>query len=471
MRQTNKNKKGRKLVSLVLITTLALSCVGCSKKKAPEESYEAAFKKTFSGSSLNDFLGLDELEEKAAKNNAQTYGFTFDIQNFSGTDMGGAEMLAGFGLSLDAATDFLNRKSHATLGINYAGTTQVSLVEHLDGSKLSLGVPELFDGSVYVDLSTLAEDLKADTLINELLGLSDVSIPEFDNFMEIFEKALAESTTANPIADVDIFEGLGDDLVVKSVKKGDISLPEGVSGKTFYTITLPSESLADWLEKLMELSMSMQPAELAESLNPEDITMAVESLSALMGDLSLNVAVNKDGYITYMGNSFSMYGMDLFRLDMRFSGTDRPFDEFSFALGTPTAPTAAIIYNQTFDKSTGEFELDGNLVSDGVSAMTFGAAGAFTDIEKGEKFTVDFDYIEFEVPGELSMSFGASFYTDTTKCNIPVLSGPSYSFFYLTEDELGALGEEIMTSLFTHPLVSELLPEMGIPEMPELDFE
>ena len=67
------------------------------------------------------------------------------------------------------------------------------------------------------------------------------------------------------------------------------------------------------------------------------------------------------------------------------------------------------------------------------------------------------------------MSFGASFYTDTTTCNIPVLSGPSYSFFYLTEDELGALGEEIMTSLFTHPLVSELLPEMGIPEMP--DFE
>ena len=217
--------------------------------------------------------------------------------------------------------------------------------------------------------------------------------------------------------------------------------------------------------------MSMQPAELAESLTPEDITMAMESLSALLGDLSLNVAVNKDGYITYMGNSFSMYGMDLFRLDMRFSGTDRPFDEFSFALGTTTAPTAAIIYDQIFDKSTGEFEIDGKMVAEGSTAMTFGAAGAFTDVEKGKKFTIDFDYIELEVPGELSMSFGASFYTDTTKCNIPVLSGPSYSFFYLTEEELGALVEEVITSIYTHPLVSELLPEMGIPEMPELDFE
>ncbi len=468
MRQTNTLKrKSRKLISLFLITLLALNCVGCSKKKTPEESYDAAFKKTFSGSSLNDFLGLDELEEKAAKNSAQTYGFTFDIQDFSGTEMDGAEMLAGFGLSLDAATDFLNRRSHATVGINYAGTTQISLVEHLEGNKLSLGVPELFDGSVYVDLSTLTEDLKADTMINELLGLDDVSMPEFDSFMELFEQALAENATANPLADVDIFEGLGDDLVVRTVKKSEISLPEGVSGKTFYTITLPSTSLANWFEKIMELSMSMQTENGMESLSPEDILIAGQSLSALLGDVSLNVAVNKDGYITYMGNTFSMYGMDLFNLHMTFSGTKSPFDDFTFEFSTATVPSTAIIYEQTFDKSTGEFEIDGKMVAEGSTAMTFGAAGAFTDVEKGKKFTVDFDYIELQVPGELSMSFGASFYTDTTKCDMPVLSGPSYSFFYLTEEELGALGEEIITSIYTHPLVSELLPEMEIPEMPE----
>lgn len=471
MNHNKKNtRKSRKLIALFLIATLAVTCIGCSKKKTANESYDAAIKKTFSGSSsLNDLLGLDELTEKAEAGDASSYGFTINVQNLSGTVMEGMEMLAGAGLSLDAATDANNKKSHATLGLNYAGATQFSLVEHLDGTKLSLGIPELFDGSIYVDFATLAEDLKANTMMNSLLGFDLSSIPEIDTYLKAFEQALAGEVAANPLADTDIFKNLGDSLKVKSVKKSDISLPEGVSGKNFYTITLPAESLSDFLKELMELSMSMQSNETLESLTQEDLDMAMSSLSALLGDLSLNVAVNKDGYVTYMGNTFSMYGMDLFRLDMTFSGTKSPFDNFSFEFGTTMAPTTALIYEQTFDKSSGEFEIDGKLIAGGSTAMTFGTAGSFTDIEKDKKFTVDFDYIELDVPGEMSLSFGASFYLDTTKCEIPALTGPSYSFFYATEAELAALAQEAMTSLYTHPLLSELLPQMGIPEMPEFE--
>lgn len=458
-------RKGRKLVSLFLVTILALTCVGCSKKKTPTESYESAFKKTFKGSSsLNDLLGLDKIAEKTAKDSAHTYGFTFDIQNISGTEMEGAEMLSGFGIALDAATDFANRKSHATLGLNYGGATQVSVVEHLEGSKLSLGIPELFNGNLFVDFSTLADDLRADTMINALLGLTDATLPDVESYMGLLEKVLTEAGATAPIADMDaIFKGFGDNLVVKSVKKDDISLPEGVSGKTFYTITLPSESLADLFAKIMNLSMSMQTESGMESLSPEDILVAGQSLSALLGDLSLNVAVNKDGYITYMGNTFSMYGTDLFNLDMTFSGTKSPFDDFTFEFATATVPSTAILYEQTFDKSTGAFEIDGKMVANGSTAMTFGTEGSFTDVKKGESYTVDFDYVELSVPGQMSLSFGASYYTDTTKCEIPALTGPSYNFFYLTEDEMTTIVQEAVTALYSHPLVSELLPE--------LDFE
>ncbi len=468
MRQTNTQKRmGRKLISLILITILALTCVGCSKK-TPEESYNAAFKKTFEGSSsLNDLLGLEELTEKTRANNAFSYGFDFNIQNISGSEMEDTEMLSGFGISLDAATDMMNRRSHASLGLNYGGATQISLVENLQDTKLSLGVPQLFNGSLFVDLATLSEDLKADTLINELLGFTNADMPDMSTFMETFEKALAENVAVNPLADLDLFEGIGEDLVVKSVKKKEINLPEGVSGKSFYTVTLPSTTLANCLEELMDYSMSMQPEDAMEYVSPEEMTMALEAVTALLGDLSLNVAVNKDGYITYMGNTFSMYGMDLFNLDMTFSGTKSPFDAFTFEFSTATTPKTSIMYEQTFNKSSNEFEIDGKMVAEGTTAMTFGAAGAFTDVEKGKKFTVDFDYIELEVPGEMSLSFGASFYADTTKCEIPTLTGPSYNFFYLTEEELGTLGEEIITSIYTHPLVSELLPELEIPEMPE----
>lgn len=458
-------RKGRKLIALFLIATLAVTCIGCSKKKTASESYDAAIEKTFSGSSsLEELLGLEELAKKAESGAASSYGFTVNIQNLSGTVMEGMEMLAGAGLSLDAATDANNKKSHATLGLNYAGATQFSLVEHLDGTKLSLGIPELFDGSIYVDFATLAEDLKADTMMNSLLGLDSASLAELDTYLEAFEQALAGTVVKDPLADTDLFKDLGSSLKVKSVKKSDITIPDGVSGKSFYNVTLPSESLADFLEELIELSMSMQPNEELAALSQEDLDMAISSLSALLGDLSLNVAVNKDGYVTYMGNSFSMYGMEMFRLDMRFSGTKNPFDEFSFAFGTTASPNSAIIYDQVFDKSTGEFEVDCKLIADGSAIMTFGTAGSFSDVEKGKKFTVDFDYIELDVPGEMSLSFGASFYLDTTKCEIPALTGPSYSFFYATEEELTMLAQEAMTSLYTHPLLSELLPEMGIPE-------
>ena len=458
-------RKGRKLVSLFLVTILALTCVGCSKKKTPTESYEAAFKKTFKGSSsLNDLLGLDKIAEKTAKDSAHTYGFTFDIQNISGTEMEGAEMLSGFGITLDAATDFANRKSHATLGLNYGGATQVSVVEHLEGSKLSLGIPELFNGNLFVDFSTLADDLKADTMINALLGLTDATLPDVESYMGLLEKVLTEAGATAPIADMDaIFKGFGDNLVVKSVKKDDIYLPEGVSGKTFYTVTVPAENITSCLEELMNLGMSLQDANATESLDPEELSTALDSLTAFLGDLSLNVAVNKDGYITYMGNTFSMYGMDLLKLDMTFSGTKSPFDAFALDLSSTTTPLTAIMYQQNFDKSTGAFEIDGKVVANGATAMTFGTEGSFTDVKKGEAYTVDFDYVELNVPGQMSLSFGASYYTDATKCEIPALTGPSYNFFYLTEDEMTTIVQEAVTALYSHPLISELLPE--------LDFE
>ena len=106
--------------------------------------------------------------------------------------------------------------------------------------------------------------------------------------------------------------------------------------------------------------------------------------------------------------------------------------------------------------------LSAEFILDGETLMDFSTEGTYTDIEKGKKYTLDFDYIELSLADLLSVSVAGNYYIDFTKCDIPKLSGPEYNLFTMDEEEFSDLAFEIIGNLTSDPLLSGLMELLDI---------
>ena len=195
--QTYKTKTSRKLHKFMACLALfsMLFCLSGCGKKTPREALEEAYQKTFfTGSKLENLLGLTDIHTKLSENKAYSTGLSLKIQELSGADLGSyAGFLSGLGITMDSASDLLNRKSAATVDITYGGTTYLTLGGQIQGSKIHITSPQLLNGSLMVNLSTLKTDLASDSMIARALRDAGVALPE-ELFSELTESFLNPSS-------------------------------------------------------------------------------------------------------------------------------------------------------------------------------------------------------------------------------------------------------------------------------------
>ena len=179
MNQTHSRKprKAYRLITILTVFTLLFCLMGCSKK-TPREALEEAYEKTFTENNpTENLLGLSELNTKLNENKAHSTGFSFTIQELSYEELGEyAALLSGLGISVDSASDLLNRKGTATADITYGGTTYLTLTGQLQGSEIFLTSPQFLDNNLSIDLSTLKEDLNSDSLVAQLFRAYGITL-------------------------------------------------------------------------------------------------------------------------------------------------------------------------------------------------------------------------------------------------------------------------------------------------------
>lgn len=468
-RKTNKHAgRAKRFITVTVLLSMILCCAGC-KKKTPREVLEDAYNKTFvTDTSSETILGLSEINKHLSDNKASSTGLSLTIQELSGKGLEEVSgILSGLGFRFDSASDLLNRKSSGTVDITYGGTTYFTLGGQLQGSKLHLTSPQLLDGNVSVDLSTIEEDLASDSMIGQLFSMYQISLPE-DFSTDLFESYTSPSSLADMTALISAWNDFNSAIVVEKLDKKTVSFPSDVSFKNAYSVTVPKHAYVALINELLKYSFSTDSIaeSLAEYLDAEapattetellNAKLAVQELANVVGDIVVNVAVTKNGYISYAESEIA-YGGEAIRLTASFTGEDAPVNDTDVSLVvSASGKSFEMVYTQDFDPEDNELEFGFSAKEDGVSQMNLAGRGRYTDIEKGKKYTFDYDFIEFKMMDELSFSVSGDFYVDTTKCEITAPSSPEYNLLRMTEDEFTALGTEILDNLKNDPVLSTL---------------
>lgn len=472
MNQTNTKKKTHKMryiVAASAIFTMLFCCMGCSKK-TPREALEEAYEKTFTESTpTENLLGLSELNAKLNENKAHSTGFSVTLQELSGEGLDEfAGVLSGLGISVDSASDLLNRKHAATMDITYGGTTYLTLGGQIQGSEIFVTSPQLLNNSLSVDLSTLQEDLNSDSVMGQLLKAYGLSLPE-DLSSDLFDSLSATDTLESIAGITSACEDLDEAIVVEKLDKKAVSLPSDVSAKTVYSVTVPKYAYLEVINSVLDYANT---ASLSDSLDAEDFSqedfdllntkLAMQEVADIIGDIVLTVAVTKDGYISYAASSIN-YGSDSLSLTATFAGENTPLDDIDIVLSASAAGTSVKFYfEQEFDNKDNEIETTVKVTENGSVLLSFGYAGQYSDIEKGQKYTLDFDYIELAMKDAFSVSLAGDYYVDTTKCDIATPPASDYNLFRMTEEDFSVLAQEVLTNLSEDPLLSNLLSLIGL---------
>lgn len=463
-----KNKKQttrhiHKILSCVTLLALLFCAAGCSKK-TPKEALEEAYEKTFvTGSPIELLLGLTELNTQLEEHGAHSRGFSLSLQELSGEGFDeSAGLLSGLGITVDTASDLRNRRGSATMDITYGGTTYLTVDGHLNGSKLHLAVPRLLEGNLFIDLSTLEEDLASDSMIARTLAQSGITLPE--NFSAgLLDPSSPTLAPAQLDALLSAREDLEDAILVEKVKKNSVSLPSGVSAKKIYAVTVPADAYGDFLNTAME-SVTDYTDSLAnalggtvsEDLNSEEFRSLVDTLTDSVGDILLHVAVNKKGYITYV-ESVVESETDQITLTATFTGDKNPPTNAEVILEADIdGELMALTYEQSFDTVTNLLTFSTALDYEGETLLDISGEGEFTDIEKGKKYTFDLNYLEFDLAGMFYVSLSGNYYVDTTTCTVTTPSGPEYGLLTMDQKEFLGLVLEIAGNIQNDPLLSEL---------------
>lgn len=469
MRKTNRTThRMRKLVSVLAIFTLLFGLTGCSKKD-PREVLEEAYEKTFTkGNPTEALLGLAEINSKLKDNQAQSAGFSFTLQELTNEDLReSAGILSGLGITVDTASDLLNRKSAATMDITYGGTTYLTLGSQLQGSKIHITSPQLLDGSLSVDLSTLDKDLASDSMLGQLFTMYGITLP--DNFSaDLLTALLSPDSLANLGNLASAWEHLDDAVDIKEAEKASVSLPSDVSVKKVYNVTIPKDAYVNFVGALIKSGVDYYkslPDSFGQSdaaaLDTSELEASLKQAADAVGDIVLTVAVAKDGYIRYAAGEIEDEENRI-SLTAMFTGDKHPLTETEIKLAfTTDGKESEVTYEEAFDTKDNKITFSLEATSDNKTILNFAGEGEFTDVEQGKKYTLDFNYLELELADSLSVSLSGSTYVDTTKCDISAPSGTEYSLFTMSEQEFEELLATVVTNLQEDPLFSNLLELIG----------
>ena len=466
MKTTNKNMRSRTLrtfITVTLLFTMLFCLTGCSKK-TPREALDEAYQKTFVDENPTEsILGLTELNEKLNENKAHSAGGSFTIQEISGKDLGSyAGYLSGLGLSFDSASDLLNRKSIATVDITYGGTTYLTLGGQIQGSELFLTVPQLLDSSVTVDFSTMKEDLNSDSMLGQLFQAYGLSLPE-NLFAELTQALItAPSDTEELLA---AWKALDEAILVEKLGKKESSLPETVTAKNVYNVTIPKQAYVDFINACLDYSEQSSKA-LTDALGTgasdetaSDFTKAKEEFRKLadsVGDIVVTVSVTKDGYINYMVSTVTS-GENTATFTASFTGTKAPLEACKLVLDASMGGKAyRFDLVREFNPTDNEIDITAKASEDNTQLFFFDCVGSFDDIQKGEKFTMDWDYMELEYGTDFSLSLSGDYYVDTTVCNIPAPATSERNLLRMSQEDFIALLLEAKTNLEENPLFSTI---------------
>ncbi len=469
----HKTHKKSNHLSRYFILTLALTAflfclAGCSKK-TPREALENAYKKTFTQENPKEtVLGLAEINDALDDNKAHSSGFSFAIQELTNEELGEyAGILSGLGLTVDTASDTKNRKQSALVDITYGGTTYLSLGGQINNSKLHLTAPQLLDGSLCVNLQTMSDDLESDSMMAELFDLYDITLP--DSTGELVSSLITPSSLLSFGEFASSWNDLDDAIVVETLNKKEVSLPDGISAKTVYRVTIPEEAYAECMNtatlamtEAVNSALTKMGIDDLGDVDENELDQVIRDFAEELGDVVFIVSVTKDGYINYVTTSFEIEGA-AFALEAFFTGKKHPMEEINIVATFDTEGDAIEFeYNESFDSKDLTLALSAELSLDGETLAEFSTEGTFTDIEKGKKYTLDFDYIELYLTDLLSVSVAGNYYVDITECDIPKLSGPEYNLFTMSEEEFSNLALEMLENLSNDPLLSGVLNLLDI---------
>ena len=465
MNQT-RNKKSRKAYRLIAVFTIFLllfGCMGCSKK-TPREALEEAYEKTFvSNNPSESLLGISEITSHTSQNKAYSTGFSAILQELSGKDISEyAGVLSGLGIHIDAASDLLNRKSAGTMDITYGGTKYLSLGGQLQGSKLYLTAPQLINGSLTVDFSTLNEDLSSDSMIGQLFTMYGIELPE-DLSSQLIQSFTSPASLADLGNVISSYEDLCDAILVEEADKKSVSFSSDVSYKKAYKVTVPKHAYSTLIISLLQyandtsagLSDAAGDTDQAE-LDMLNMKLNIQQLADAIGDIVLNVGVTKDNYICCAESSINT-GAETILFSATFTGKDNPLNDTDMVLSvTAQGQTAEITFAQDYTNDK-EVSFDFNVKLNGVSELKLSGEGEYKDVVKGQKYTFDYDHIDLNMGDELFLSLSGDVYVDITKCDIPAPSSTERNIFRMSEEDFAALAEEIMANIEQDPLLSEVM--------------
>lgn len=442
----NSKKKLGIIIALSCIAFCALLfCLIGYFTSDPKKAFTKAYKKTFVDTPSEALLGNRQIISTLKENPAYSSGLSLTLQEISGVDLGEyTGLFSGVGFSLDTASDLRNRKGSGTLDITYVGNTCLSFGGHLQGSKFHLTCPQLLDGNLFVNFGTLKEDLLTDSVTTRLMQdvgfvLTEDSITEFFNI-------LGSPSSLLTFTDFNTTPGTPDNpIIVEELKKKDVSLPDTVSAKKVYRITVPEEVYSSLLTS-----------------SNADIQKEIEKICKELGDIVVIAAVSKDGYIRYMETS-SAYEETELTLTAVFSGKKNISEEaeFEFCIN-PGEDTVILTLCSSFDAETRLTSFSSDITANDETVLSFAYEGEFDDIEKGVAYTLDFDYLEIYLKDIVSVSLTGDCYIDTETCEITPPSGTEYNLITIDDSELFLLITEIIQNLQTDPLLSGLLDTLDI---------
>ncbi len=466
MNQTRNHKshKAHRLIAVLAVFSLLFCCMGCSKK-TPREALEEAYEKTFvTNNPSESILGISEINSHVSDNKAYSTGLSVTLQELSGTSISGfTGLLSGLGIRIDSAYDLLNRKSAGTLDITYGGTTYLSLGSQLQGSKLYLTAPQLLDGSLTVDFSTLKDDLSSDSMIGQLLTMYGVELPE-DLLSQLMQSFSAPTSLADLGTLISSYEDFCEAVLVEEADKKTVSFSSDVSYKTAYKVTIPKHAYSALITSLLQyaydtsagFSNTLGTTE-QDQVDMLNLKLTVEQLADVIGDIILNVAVTKDGSICCAESSINT-GAETMLFTATFTGKDNPLNDTDIVFSATTnGQTVELVYAQNFDTEANGASFDLCMKLNGTTELQLSGEGAYTDIVKGKKYTFDYDHIDLTMGDDLSLSLSGDVSVDITKCDIPTPSSTEHNIFRMNGEEFSSLIEEVVANLQEDPLLSNLL--------------
>lgn len=465
------NKKTKKqthrICMLLAVVTLLFCCGGCGKK-TPREALEAAYEKTFvENNPLETLLGLSELNSVKTTEEAYSSGMSLTLQKLSGQGLeqyGG--LLSGLGISVDSASDLRNRRSAGTLDITYGGATYLTLGGQLQGSTFYLTSPQLLNNSISVDFSTLQEDLASDSMLAQTLRDSGITLPE-DLFQDLIASITAPTSLQGFVQLTTACKELNDAIAVEQPKKKTVSLPKDVAAKKVYLVTVPQSAYVAFLDTVLQIcydntTPGVLSGEALTSSSLSEAKTAIRDLADTIGDLELTVAVTKKGYISYAETSVKS-DSEQYTFTAAFTGDPNPINKTELVfLATVDGETLRAEYTGTFDSEDNAFSLALDVTGKDTSLLNISCEGSFTDVEKGQGYTLDLDYLELAAADTLSVSLTGDAYIDTTRCDIPAVPDTGYSLFRMDQTDFTSLVLEVLTNVQQDPLLSTLLSSLDL---------